>query len=99
MDENATSSSRNGATPVHSESRQPSTSSSSAIGSKRSARPGTLTRLPQPLLDGEPVDAAVLPVELVREALHLVRSLAWNEQECDRLLAAPELLARIRLGE
>src|ERR671928_169954 len=51
IEENATSSSRNGAIPVHSESRQPRISSSSAISSRSSARPCSLTCLLQLLLE------------------------------------------------
>ena len=60
IDENATSSSSIGAIPVHSESRQPMTSSSSARPSSSS-----FTRLLQARLDRVAVDAPVLQVELV----------------------------------
>src|SRR5204863_10203161 len=86
IDENATSSSSSGAIPVHSESRQPITSSSSA-----SPRRSSFTRLLQPRLDRVAVDAAVLEVELVGPVLDHVQRVARHEPERDRL-AAPAVL-------
>src|SRR5439155_4333311 len=70
IDENATSSSRNGAIPVHSESRQPRTSSSSAISSNERAS-CSFTGLLELLLQRVAVDAVVVAIELVREVLDL----------------------------
>src|SRR5581483_7348378 len=97
IDEKATSSSSVGAIPVHSESRQPITSSSSASSSRIRAR--SFTSLLQPHLERVAVDAAVLEVELVREVVHLVHRLARHEPERLRLAAPAELLARPCLGE
>src|SRR3954449_12385724 len=97
IDENATSSSRNGAIPVHSDSRQPRISSSSA--SSRSSATRSLTRLLQPHLDRVAVDAAVLEVELVGPVVDDVHRVARDEPERDRLAAAAVLLARGRLRE
>src|SRR5438309_4348289 len=94
IDENATSSSSRGAIPVHSESRQPITSSSSARLNRRS-----FTRLLQAGLDRVPVDTAVLEVELVRPLRHRMNRLARREPERDRLAAPAVLLARPRLCE
>src|SRR5512132_1001285 len=96
IDEKATSSSRNGAIPVHSELRQPRISSSSAI-SRSCAR--SLTRLPQLLLERIAVDAVVVPLQLVDELVDLVHGLAWDDPERDRLAPPPELLPRVPLGE
>src|SRR5215210_885403 len=97
IEENATSSSRNGAIPVHSELRQPRISSSSASSSRSCAR--ALTCLLQPRLDRVAVDAAVLEVELVRELLDRVDRVAGDDPERDRLLTARVELPRICVGE
>src|SRR5919197_271375 len=97
IDEKATSSSRNGAIPVHSESRQPRTSSSSAIPRSSSARP--LTSLLQLFLERIPVHAVVVPVQLVDEILDRMQCLARGDPERGGLAAAPVLLARVPLGE
>src|SRR6187455_321095 len=111
MDENATSSSRKGAMPVHSELRQPRMSSSSASASSRSVRSltcgsgrhvegsGALACLVQARLDRVAVDAAVLHLELVRELVDLADRVTWNEPERDRLLPPRVLLARVDLRE
>src|SRR5512145_1083218 len=111
MDEKATSSSRNGAIPVHSEFRQPRISSSSAMDSRRSVRSltgrtrgqleraGLLARLPQARLDRVAVHAAVLHLELVGELGDLVHRVPGNEPERHRLLPPAVLLARVDLRE
>src|SRR6266516_698950 len=83
--------------PVHSESRQPTISSSSAIASNSCAR--SLTSNAQPFLDRVPVDAAVLEVELVGPVRHLVDRLAWHQPQRLRLAAPAVLLPRPRVGE
>src|SRR4051812_6742990 len=95
MDEKATSSSSIGAMPVHSDSRHPRKSSSSAIDSSSCA----LTCLLQSCLDRVAVDAAVLEVELVGPLLDVADLVARHEPQRDRLAAAAVLLARPRLGE
>src|SRR4029079_12395451 len=90
----ALSASGNGATRVHSESRQPRISSSSAISSNSS-----LTCLLQLLLERIAVDAVVVPVQLVDELLDPHDRPALDHPERDRLAAAAELLARVRLGK
>src|SRR3954447_25665092 len=97
IDENATSSSSVGAIPVHSESRHPRISSSSAIDSRSCAR--AFTCLLQPRLDRVAVDAAVLQVELVRPLRHLVDRLARDEPQRLALAAPAVLLARPGVGE
>src|SRR5207249_4542314 len=97
IDENATSSSRNGAIPVRSESRQPRIRSSSAIS--RSSCACALTCLLQLLLERIPVDTVVVPVQLVDEVVDLVHSLARDDPERGRLAAAAVLLAGVPLGE
>src|SRR6185437_8521434 len=102
IDEKATSSSSVGAMPVHSESRQPTISSSSANPSSRSVldeSAGALTCLLQPSLDRVAVDAAVLEVELVGPVGDLVDRRARYEPEALALAAAAELLARPGIGE
>src|SRR3954447_18291565 len=94
MDENATSSSSIGAMPVHSESRQPMTSSSSASPSSSS-----FTCLLQARFDRVAVDAAVLEVELVCPVLDVVDRVARDEPQRHRLGAASVLLARPHLRE
>src|SRR4051812_10170127 len=89
IDENATSSSSIGAIPVHSESRHPRTSSSSASPSSSS-----FTSLLQSRLDRVAVDAAVLEVELVGPVVDDVHRGARDEPQRDRLAAAAVLLAR-----
>src|SRR5262249_14065725 len=95
IDENATSSSSNGAIPVHSELRQPRISSSSAISSSACA----FTSLPQLLLQRIAVDAVVVPLQLVDELVDLVHGLPRDDPQCDRLSAPPVLLAGVPLGE
>src|SRR3954447_14749169 len=90
IDENATSSSSDGAMPVHSESRQPRISSSSAYSRRRCAR--SLTRLLQLRLQRVAVDAVVRLLELVVEVRHLVHGVARNDPEGDRLLSPTVLL-------
>src|SRR5581483_7661725 len=97
IDEKATSSSSVGAIPVHSESRQPITSSSSASSSRIRAR--SFTRLLQPCLERVAVDATVLEVELVGEVVHLVQRVAGDEPQRLGLAAPAVLLSRPRLGE
>src|SRR5215211_4177674 len=97
MDEKATSSSSEGAMPVHSESRQPRISSSSAYSISRCAR--SLTRLPQLRLQRVPVDAVVGLLELVVEVGHFVDRVARDHPQRDRLLAPPVLLVREHLRE
>src|ERR1041385_1056611 len=84
-----------GAMPVHSLSRQPRTSSSSA----RPSSACSFTSLLQTGLDRIAVDAAVLEVELVGPVLHVVDRVARDEPERDRFAAAAVLLARPGLGE
>src|SRR5215475_14102052 len=81
--------------PVHSESRQPRTSSSSA----RPSSACSFTCLLQACLDGVAVDAAVLEVELVGPVLDVADRVARDEPQRDRLAAPAVLLARPRLGE
>src|SRR5690242_12235319 len=81
--------------PVHSESRQPRTSSSSA----RPSSSCSFTRLLQTCLDRVAVDAAVLEVELVGPVLDVADRVAGDEPQRDRLAAPAVLLARPRLGE
>src|SRR3954453_4825704 len=95
IEEKATSSSSIGAIPVHSESRQPRTSSSSASPSSACS----LTRLLQAGLDRVAVDAAVLEVELVGPVLDVADRVARDEPERDRLTAPAGLLARPPLRE
>src|SRR3954452_4046464 len=97
IDEKATSSSSVGAIPVHSESRQPTISSSSA--SSRSSCARTLSGFLQPRLDRVAVDAAVLEVELVRPVGDRVHRFARHEPEGLALAAPAVLLACPRLGE
>src|SRR5512132_935370 len=92
IEEKATSSSRNGAIPVHSESRQPRISSSSAISSSSVAR--SLTCLLELLLQGIAVDAVVVAVQLVDEFLDPHDRVARDDPEGDRLAAAAVLLPR-----
>src|SRR5246127_4940106 len=84
-----------GAIPVHSESRQPRTSSSSA----RPSSACSFTRLLQPRLDRVAVDAAVLEVELIRPVLDVADRVARDQPERDRFPASAVLLARPRLRE
>src|SRR6516225_2334650 len=98
MDENATSSSSIGAIPVHSDSRQPRKSSSSAIA-RSCCCSCALTCLLQPCLDRVAVDAAVLEVELVGPVLDVADLVAWHEPQRHGLAAAAVLLARPRLRE
>src|SRR5207302_1974114 len=77
---------------VHSESRQPRISSSSA--SVRSSCARSLTSDPQPFLDRVAVDAAVFEVEFVRPVGDRVDRLARHEPQRLRLAAPAVLLAR-----
>src|SRR3954463_5256093 len=95
IEENATSSSRMGAMPVHSQARHTGTSSSSA----RPSSACSFTSLLQPCLDRIAVDAAVLEVELVGPVLDVPDRVARDEPERDRLAAPAVLLACPRLGE
>src|SRR5690348_14864571 len=79
-----------GAMPVHSESRQPRTSSSSA----RPSSACSFTSLLQACLDRVAVHAAVLEVELVGPVLDVADRVARDEPERDRLAAPAVLLAR-----
>src|SRR6266550_7579861 len=97
MDENATSSSSDGAIPVHSESRQPRISSSSAYS--RSACARSLTCLLQLHLQGVPIDSVVVPLQLVDEVLDLVHRRARDDPERLRFLPSPVELARVLLRE
>src|SRR5215470_4616516 len=90
IDENATSSSSMGAIPVHSESRQPRTSSSSA----RPSSACSFTSLLQACFDRVAVNPPVLEVELVRPVLDVADRVARDEPERDRLAAPAVLLAR-----
>src|SRR6185437_952302 len=81
--------------PVHSESRQPRTSSSSA----RPSSACSFTSLLQTRLNRVAVDAAVLEVELVGPVLDVADRVAGHEPQRDRLAAPAVLLSRPRLGE
>src|SRR5262245_36859971 len=83
--------------PVHSASRQPRISSSSAYSRRSCAR--SLTRLLQLRLQRVAVDAVVRLLELVVEVRHLVHGVARDDPERDRLLPPPVLLVRERLRE
>src|SRR2546427_11493451 len=83
--------------PVHSESRQPRTSSSSAVASSSSAR--SLTRLLQLLFQRIPVHAVVVPVQLVDEVLDRMQRVALDDPERGRLAPPPVLLAGVPLRE
>src|SRR5918992_2909316 len=87
--------------PVHSELRQPRSSSSSANSRRTSllGRAGTLPRLLQPRLDRVAVYAAVLEVELVRELLDRHDLVAGHDPQRHRLLPPRVELACVRLGE
>src|ERR687887_1051945 len=98
IDEKATSSSRSGAIPVHSESRQPRTSSSSAIASNERMS-CSFTGLLQLLFQRVAVDSVVVPVQLVDELVDLDDRLARDDPERSRLAAAAVLLARVHVGE
>src|SRR5689334_19478470 len=80
--------------PVHSESRQPMTSSSSAR-----SRSCSFTRLLQACLDRVPVHPAVLEVELVAPVLDVAIRVARDEPGRNRLAAPAVLLAGPGLGE
>src|ERR1700749_965571 len=84
-----------GAMPVHSESRQPITSSSSA----RSSSACSFTSLLQACLDRVAVHAAVLEVELVGPVLDVADRVGRAEPEPPRPPAPAVLLAGPRLGE
>src|SRR5436305_5112889 len=98
IEENATSSSSIGAIPVHSESRQPMISSSSAISSNERAS-CSFTGPPELVLQRIAVDAVVIAVELVDEVVDLDDRFARNDPERFRLATPPVLLARIDLGK
>src|SRR5437764_10795571 len=95
IDENATSSSSIGAMPVHSESRQPRISSSSA----RPSSSCSFTSLLQAGFDRVAVDAAVFEVELVGPLVDDVHGVARHQPERDRFAATAVLLAGPRLRE
>src|SRR4051794_40519034 len=95
MDENATSSSSIGAIPVHSESRQPMISSSSARPSSSSS----FTSLLQPRLDRVAVDAPVLQVEFVGPVVDDVHRAARPQPQRHGFAPPAVLLARPRLRE
>src|SRR5947209_5809668 len=95
MEEKATSSSSIGAIPVHSDSRHPRKSSSSAIDSSACSFTGLL----QPSLDRIAVNTAVLEVELVGPVLDVADLAPRDEPQRHRLAAAPVLLACPRLRE
>src|SRR5437764_13846429 len=97
IEENATSSSSIGAMPVHSDSRQPRKSSSSAIA--RSCCSRALTCLLQSCLDRVAIDAAVLEVELVGPVLDVADLVARHEPERNGLATPAVLLARPRLSQ
>src|SRR3954447_23902734 len=97
IDENATSSSSDGAMPVHSESRQPRISSSSAYSRSRCAR--SVTRLLQLRLQRIAVDAVVRLLELVVEVRHLVHGVSRDDPQRNGLLPTPVLLVREHLGK
>src|ERR1044072_716918 len=103
MDENATSSSRNGAMRVHSESRQPRTSSSSASSRSRSTLGGAceLTSFLQLHLERVAVHAAVVAVEDVGDVrlAHLHDRLARDHPEGERLRAPAVELPRVGVRE
>src|SRR5215471_2435365 len=84
IDEKATSSSSRGAIPVHSESRQPRISSSSAISSNERAS-DSFTCLLELRLQRVAVDAVVVAVELVDELLDLDDRLARHDPQRGRL--------------
>src|SRR4051794_24064041 len=95
IDENATSSSSIGAIPVHSESRHPMISSSSA----RASSSCSFTSLLQASLDRVAVHAPVLQVELVGPLVDGVDRVARHEPQRHGLTAPPVLLTRPCLGE
>src|SRR3954451_22769542 len=84
-----------GAMPVHSESRQPRTSSSSA----RPSSACSFTSLLQTGFDRIAVDAAVLQAELVGPVFDVADRVARDEPQRDRLGSAAVLLACPHLGE
>src|SRR5918994_5981868 len=94
IDEKATSSSRKGAIPVHSESRHPRTSSSSA-----SSRSSSFTGKLQLLLQRVAVDAVVVALELVDEVVDGEDGVAGDDPERLRLGAPPVELTGVLLGE
>src|SRR5207247_5741656 len=97
IDEKATSSSSSGAMPVHSESRQPSISSSSA--SSRSSCARSLTRFLQLRLQGVAVDPVVVLAELVDEVGDLRDRVPLHDPKRLGLRPPPELLMGISAGE
>src|SRR5262249_12747338 len=98
IDENATSSSRRGAMPVHSESRQPRISSSSAISS-RCCCSRSFTCLLQLLLQRVAVDAVIVAVQLVDELVDLDHRASRQDPERRRLAAPSVLLAGVYIRE
>src|SRR4051794_24208899 len=84
--------------PVHSESRQPRISSSSAISSRRCCS-CSFTCLLQLLFERIAVDAVVVAVELVDELVDLDHGLPWDDPEGRRLPASAVLLARVHVRE
>src|SRR5512133_804348 len=98
MEENATSSSSSGAIPVHSESRQPRISSSSAISSNERTS-DSFTCLLELLLERVAVDAVVVAVQLVGKVLDLDDRLARDHPERRRFPAPSVLLPGVDVGE
>src|SRR5580765_1970504 len=83
--------------PVHSESRQPRISSSSAYSISSCAR--SLTRLLELGFQRVAVDSVVRLLELVVEVGHFVDRFARDDPQRDRLLAPAVLLVRENLCE
>src|SRR5262245_8717847 len=83
--------------PVHSESRQPRISSSSASSISRCAR--SFTRLLGLGVQRVAVDAVVRLLELVVEVRHLVHGVARHDPQRNGLLSPPVLLVGERHGE
>src|SRR3954471_20051444 len=84
--------------PVHSESRQPRISSSSAISSNERIS-CSVTGLLELLLERVAVDAVVVPVQLVDEVVDLDDGRARNDPEPGRLATPPVLFTRVHVGE
>src|SRR5262245_3273429 len=84
--------------PVHSELRQPSTSSSSAIA-RRSCCSCSLTGLLELRLQRVAVHTVVVLAQLVGEVLDLADRVARDDPERDRLAAPAVLLVRVGVRE
>src|SRR3954447_12221413 len=84
--------------PVHSESRQPRISSSSAISS-RSCCSCSFTCLLELLLQRIAVHPVVIAVELDEDLVYLDHRIPWEAPERGRLAAPAVLLARVDVGE